>query len=198
MTEERQTPDYSSFEKYQYGALAARLASSKENAKYVSSALEMLAGSKGLNLGEEALKFHNSFGPFNEKQIQGAINVYAGEFQKERGKYKPIDMAAWYDSVLRDLDKTNKEKILGELSKHGETIGEIMEKYIKAGHDLEGLNKGIKYSEEQISEAKKTIEKYQNIMEILQTLDNYKFEELRPEAVNAARKKDLEGLASNL
>ena len=54
------------------------------------------------------------------------------------------------------------------------------------------------FTKEQIAEAKKTIEKYQNVLAVMQNLDNYKFEELRPEAVSTFRKQELKGLASKL
>jgi len=193
---EKQKSNYS-FEKYQYGALAARLASSKESSRYAPSALEVLAGAQGLNLGEEALGFIRGT-QASEKGIKTAIDIYNGKFEEEKGKYKPLDMAAWYDSVLSDLDKEDKEKILGELGKYDETLASINEKIGDALNTLDKKAKKGKFTDAQINEAKETIEKYQQLTHVLETLDNYKFEELRPGVVNESRKKDLKDLASKL
>jgi len=197
MAKQTQTPKSYDFEKYQYGALAARLLASKENSRHAGSALEVLAGAKGLNLGEEALGFIRGT-QASEKGIQTAIGVYAGKFGEERGKYKPSDFAKWYAPVLGDLDKEDKAKILGELNKHNETLGKIEEKFKKAAYiTSDDAPKGL-FPDKDIEHAKKVIEKYGNLMYVLQALDEYKFDQLRADAVNETRKKDLKTLASKL
>jgi hypothetical protein len=42
------------------------------------------------------------------------------------------------------------------------------------------------------------LEKYENTMLVMSTLDNYSFEGLRPDAVDARRKTDFKNLASKL
>ena len=199
-----QKPNYS-FEKYQYGALAERMFASKENPEHGVSALETMVGKKGLNLGEENLGFFRgaleAYRKGEKSALQNSAQNYANIFEQEKGKYKPLDMAAWYDSVLRDLDKEDKDKIIGELGKHKETIKEITKKVKKASLILETQgDEDLKdeYTPEQVSKARETLQKYANIRSVLQTLDNYKLDELRPEIVNESRKKDLKGLASKL
>ena len=63
---------------------------------------------------------------------------------------------------------------------------------------LSGVNKGIKFDDEKIAQAKKIKEKYQLVLEVLGILDNYTFEDLRTDAVKTARKTELNGLASRL
>ena len=185
------------FEKYQYAGLAASLAGSKENAQYIPGALEVLAGDKGLGWGEEALGFIRGT-QASEKGIETAINVYNQKFQEERGKYKPIDLAKWYGSVLTDLGDTEKTKILTALEKHDETIKDISEKMRKAVYTISDKAPQDMFTPEQKSEAKETIEKYRDVNSIMVTLDNYKFEELRSDAVEATRKGSLENLVKNL
>ena len=192
-----QKPDYSSFEKYMYGALAGRMLTSEESARHAPSALEVLAGKKGLNLGEESLGFVKGT-MASEEGRKIAIDTYSAKFAEERGKYKPIDMAAWYDSVLKDIKAEDKAKILGELGKYNEPIATIYEKINDALNTLDKKARKDKFTEAQISSAKQTLEKYQRLTLVLETLDNYKFEELRPEVIKESRKKDLESLASKL
>ena len=185
------------FEQYQYAGLAASLAGSQEGAQYVSGALEVLAGDKGLKLGEEALGFIRGT-QASEEGIKTAINVYNQKFQEERGKYKPIDLSKWYDSVLTDLEDTEKIKILTALEKHDETIKDISEKVRKAAYTISDKAPKDMFTPEQKSEAKETIEKYSGVINIMATLDNYKFEKLRIDAVEATRKRSLEDLVKNL
>lgn len=194
---EKEQINYSSFEKYQYGALAAQLYASKENKRYASSALEVLAGEKGLNLGEEALGFIRGT-QASEKGVETAINVYASKFQEKKGEYTPSQLIGWYEHLLNGLDNKEKEKIVETFKEHDETLKNINKKLQKASHIAEGEDIENLYTKEQISDAKKTIEKYQKLMITLQVLDKYKLESLRPEAVNTARVQDLKGLVSKL
>ncbi|MEK6912865.1 MAG: hypothetical protein AABX26_02825 [Nanoarchaeota archaeon] len=190
----RQLPD---FMKYQYGALAGRLAQSEESGRYAPSALEMLAGSKGLNLGEEAQGFIRGTNA-SEDGIKTAIGIYAKKFQEKRGEYKPVELASWYSNVLSSISPEDAKKITGKLAEYDETLSDINKKYIAADHLLSGVNKGIKFDDEKIAQAKKIKEKYQLVLEVLGILDNYTFEDLRTDAVKTARKTELNGLASRL
>lgn len=188
------------FEKYQYGALARILASSEESQRYAPSALEVLAGEKGLNLGEEALGFIRGT-QASEKGIATAINIYDGKFQEKRGEYSPADLAPWYDSVLKDIDQGDREKIIRYLAKHTESLKDINKKIkralrIRKSQEDEDLKD--EYTPEQVSQANDTIRKYQEIYNLVQTLDTYKFEQIRPDAVKATRKLELKSLASKL
>ncbi len=195
MTSKTQRP---TFEKYQYAGLASRLIGSEESARYVPGALEVLAGKGGLNLGEEALGFIRGT-QASEKGIETAINVYHAKFEEERGKYNPGDLIQWYDSVLGDLNTEEKETIGRTLGEYKETIGEIKKKVEEFMYKLKAPE-GIKdkFTPEELSEAKEALKKYEKVLTVMEILDTYKFEELRPAAVNATRKIELKGLASKL
>lgn len=185
------------FEKYQYAGLAANLAISREGAKYAPGALEVLAGAKGLDLGEEALGFIEGT-KASEEGIKTAINNYVKKFQDERGKYKPVDLTDWYDSVLSDLGKEEREKFERTLGEHDETLKSINEQYDQASYIAsDDAPEGV-FTPDQIADAKKTLKKYEDLMTVLNILDTYKFEELRPDAVEVTRKRSLERLAKKL
>lgn len=175
---------------YQYGALAGILANSNESKRHAPSALEVLAGEKGLNLGEESLGFVRGT-QASEEGIATAINVYAKNFKEKRGTYKPVELADWYAPVLSDLDEQERKKVIEYLGKYDENLESIEKKVATAGYILgkdapEGL-----FTDKQKSEARETLEKYGKLMSILNVLDTYKFETLRPDAVNTTRGKDL-------
>jgi len=185
------------FEKYQYAGLAASLAKSEEGTQYVPGALQVLAGEKGLKLGEEALGFIRGT-QASEEGIRTAINVYNKKFQDERNKYKPVNLAKWYDSVLSGLEYTERTKILIALGKNNETLKDILEKVRKAAYIIDDKAPENMFTPEQRSEAKETIEKYKDVFNTMAVLDNYKFEELRSDAVEATRKRSLEDLVKTL
>jgi len=185
------------FEKYQYAGLAASLAKSEEGTQYVPGALQVLAGEKGLKLGEEALGFIRGT-QASEEGIRTAINVYNKKFQDERNKYKPVNLAKWYDSVLSGLEYTERTKILIALGKNNETLKDISEKVRKAAYIIDDKAPENMFTPEQRSEAKETIEKYKDVFNTMAVLDNYKFEELRSDAVEATRKRSLEDLVKTL
>ena len=197
MANERQPTAYSDFEKYQYGALAKGLWESEESKRYGPSALEVLAGEKGLNLGEEALGFVRGT-QASEKGIQTASDVYASKFEEKRGEYSPAQLTGWYNPLLSDLDSDSKDKITNYLEKYTEPLKVIREDYADALNTLDKKAKKGKFSQEEINKAQDTKKKYEEILGVLSVLDNYKFETLRPEAVNTARKQDLKDLASKL
>lgn len=195
MTEQKERT-LEDFTKYQYGALAARLAQSKEG-DYAQSALEVLAGANGLNLGEEALGFVK--GAMASKDgINTATNIYNGKFEEKRKAYKPLELAGWYSSVLSDLGEDERKAILMSLGEHDETLESITQKIEEARYIIKAPEKSGLVTPEQRVQAVKTIKKYNNVYAVLQTLDKYKFESLRPDAVNATRKSELNGLAKKL
>jgi len=183
------------FERYQYGALAGILGSSEDGARFAPGALEVLAGSKGLNLGEDALGFIRGT-QASEDGIKTAIQTYAGQFEEKRGAYKPGELAGWYNPVVADLDSSDRGKIFAVLNDYDEPIEVIKGKY----KDAETITKASDrlFTPEQKAKAKKVQEKYGKVLLVMQTLDAYKFETLRGDAVGATRKTELKSLASKL
>ena len=190
------------FERYQYAGLAGRLATSEDGARYVPGALETLVGPKGLGVGEDALGVMKAFrtfegdDPASQRRIQEGIVAYAKRFEEKRAKYKPAELAGWYQPLIADLDKEDQDKILAALNEHDETLASIRDEYDKAAY-IYKAPKGL-FSPEQKAISKKIMEKYENVLLTMQTLDNYKFETLRGDAVDSARKTDLKNLASKL
>lgn len=200
---QRQLPD---FERYQYGALAARLFESEKDPKYALGALEVLVGREGISLDtEDALGlFKGAYKAYEKGEkmaLQEDTKNWNQKFKEKRGEYKPLELAKWYSSVLSDLSDGDKAKILGALGEHDESVASITSKYRKATRVLkDSKDEDLKdlHTEEAVAAAMKTLQKYQNIYVLMQNLDDEKFEELKPKAVRASRKKRLEGLASQL
>lgn len=193
MKKEKEAP--LAFEKYQYGALAEMLRNTKESQRFAPGALEVLAGKKGLNLGEEAEGFVQG-AMSTPKGIEIATQTYNGAFNKKRDEYKPAQLASWYMPVLAGLDKAEVDKILGVLNQHDETLAQIKATYKRASY-LANAPEGV-LDTKQIGPAKEIAEEYGNILSVLAVLDSYKFETFRGEAVGATRVKELKGLAAKL
>lgn len=187
------------FEKYQYGALAAHLASSKdpETARLAGGTLELLAGKDGLNLGDDAVGFIEGT-QASDKGVQRAINIYAGHFHEKMSKYKPAQLSSWYAPALKGLDEDTRGILLGELSNHQETVGQIENKVHEAQYVLGDEAPEGFHSQEEIDRAQKTQLKYNGVLLVMHTLQRYVFENLRSESVNANRLKELKDLAGKL
>ncbi len=182
-----------SFEQYQHGALAAQLL--REKSPYTANALEVLAGERGLNLGEEAEGFVK--GTYaSQKGIETATKIYSDKFDEERGTYTPGEAARWYDPVLEGLEPEERASIVGILESKDETIADITKKVGDAAYVLQSPE-GM-FTEDKLSEARSTIEKYQGVMKVMGDLDQYSIENLRPEATNEARLQNLKGLAAEI
>lgn len=190
-------PQPLAFEEYQYGALANYLAHSEESSRFAPGALEVLAGDKGLKLGEKAEGFVKGT-IASDEGVATAINAYAGAFYEERDKYKPSQLTSWYTPVLAGLDKESKDQILGELTKHDETIESIKKKMAKSEYILDKKAPKGFHPDDVVEKAKKTQKKYRGFSLALESLDKYMFENLRVDAVNSTRVRDLKGLASKL
>jgi hypothetical protein len=187
------------FKRYQYGALGAYLLQSKDKdtVNLAPGALEVLVGSKGLNLGEDSMGLLAGT-QASEKGLKTAFAEYNRKFEEKRGEYKPAELVSWYDPALKGLEDAEKNKLVGALGKHDETIKSIREKYHDAVFTTSDEAPKGKFTDQQITKAKETIEKYNTVLSIMQTLDRYMLESLRPDAVNSTRIATLKDLASKL
>ena len=113
------TPDYTEFSKYAFGRFAADCLKSDETARYAPNALEILASSKGLNLGDEALGFIRGT-QASEEGIKTAASVYGHKFEEKKSAYSPADLTEWYMPLLAGLEEDEKKKITGTLDFHKE------------------------------------------------------------------------------
>lgn len=114
------------YKDYQYGALASRLLGTEESRQYAPSSLEVLAGAKGLNLGEEALGFVRGT-QASEEGIKTASDVYNSNFEEKRGEYSPAQLVDWYNPLLSDLDSDVRDRITNYLGKYKEPLKNIRE-----------------------------------------------------------------------
>ncbi len=181
------------FESYQYAALASRLLN--QSPEYVSGALEVLAGERGLDLGEEASGFVRG-AMVSEEGIKTAIGIYGSKYMEQRGEQTPGSLLNWYNPVLEGLENEQREAIFGILEAQDETVESIDKASREAKHKLEGPE-GM-YTPEELREARETIRRYEEVNKTMGTLDRYMMENLRPDAVDATRKRELGGLAREL
>lgn len=180
--------------KFAYGGFAGSILNSKESNQYVTGALDALA--EKLNLGEDSKGFIE--GAYASKEgVQKAASVYSNIYQEKISESKGSDLVNWYTGSLQGLEDSEKSKIEGILTAHGnETLKEISAKIQNASYVLrapEGM-----FDETKINEANETLGKYQNFLEIQNKLETFKMEEFRPEAVIKSRQRSLKDLASRL
>ncbi len=190
---ENQTPSY---QRTMYGGLAGYFTGRKEDQKHVRGALEVLAGKDGVDLDEEQLGFMK--GALSTKEsTQNTGKIYARQYLQALGTQKVSDLAKFYAPILSGIDGKAVARIGKVLEKFGdETRRSIENAFGKAQYVLEDQF-GV-FSDEQKADAQETIKKYEPIMAVFATLDEYTFEGLRPKAVDRTRKSDLEALAKQI
>lgn len=178
--------------RYQYGELAKRLSQSKENQRFVPGALEQLASDiKEISESENLLlKDLIKKG----QGLESILEVYPAKYGKEYNNLTVEELLSHYEKILNDyLTKERVMKIKENFGKvGGEKLGDIEKKLNKAMYDMLGKQKGYReFSEKELKSIQDVIGKYGLIKDILNLLEDIKFEELRPTATENAYRQEL-------
>lgn len=178
-------------EKFQYGKLAGKLI--QENPNYSRGALDVLAGDLGIS---EAAKGFIEGAYSSEKGLEIAANVYTKSFNEEFGKLKTSEAYTWYEPTLGDLDASEKDKLKNAFTKEDIDLNAVQKEYQKAAFTLQAPE-GM-FDDAAKNAARDTLNKYQEIMALKESFDQYKFESLRERAIKASGKREFKDLASKL
>jgi len=189
MTEE-EIPQYiQDLNRYQYADVAARLGSSEETAQFVPSTLEKLVS--GFGVDKDILEGLKQGTLASKEGIETAVKVYAGKYKKS---LETLKVSEFYDvrcSTLKSLLGEGKATEAKEIfEKYAEqSIGSIMKKIGQAQaifKDKTGL-----FDDAKKAEAKKTLEKLGAISDLIQLLEERKFEEIRNDATKQYYKDNI-------
>lgn len=193
--EQDSTEKKSDFQKYQYAYLAGVLTQKGEE-EYVPGSLELLAGKDGLNLSDDAMGFVRGANASKEG-IDTVKGIYSEKYFKALENTTVDQYIKWYGDVLKDIPEEERSKILKVLKEKGsEKIGKIQKEFINAQKIIE--DKTDLFTEKHKEDAKNFLQKYQAFLGAYSTLEKYKTEELRSNAVNVSKKNDLSELVSKL
>ena len=187
MTEE-EIPQYiQDLERYQFGNVAARLYSKEEDAPFARGALEKLVS--GFNVDKDILEGLKAGTFASEEGIKTAAGIYAGKYKKS---LETLKVSEFYDvrfSTLKSLlgdAKAAEAKETFEKYKD-QSIGSIMKKISEAQAKLD--DKTGLFDEAAKAEAQKTIDKFGPIFNIIQVLEQRRYEELRNDATKSTYKE---------
>ena len=182
-----------SFERYKHILSAANLYHSKESKNYVVGALRALNNDiKGVDGDTDGFAIAASA---SDESIKAALTIYGEKFNNKTKSFTPREFAnKFYLDVLDELSYEDQEKILSKLDKYNQNIDEIEEEREYWNEVKRSLSKKSKYTDEDRKEAKQKLEEYKDLDEIFKFLENYKIEEMRPEAVKQTKSLGLEAL----
>ena len=170
--------------RYQYGALAARLLGEKQT--YAVGALEQLASDLGVD--ESAEGFVNA-AMSSEKGIEIAIMTYAQKYQEAQGKLTVSQFYNNYKEVLESyLGDSEKETLAKKYDGNDKSMKEIQTIISKAQHNLKSPD------EKDRENAEKAMEKYQDIAGIMQVILDEQYKNLLPKAIERTNKRMLENI----
>ena len=185
---------------YEPAVLAARL--SKSDPAYVGSALEIQG--ERLTLDDATRKLLREGVYNNQAGIKKAIEVYSDAYSQARDSLTVDQLTGHYSGGMDLLSDQDKKTLNTELGKFkNETYGNIEKQMQKAGYVSQGAQEGLldgtpEEIQKKVESARATLEKYQNLIVMLRTLESFKLETLRPETVKRSTKTNLEGLAKHL
>jgi len=183
--------------RYQGAGLAASLARSEEGQRYLSGALEQLAEDMGVS--ESARGFIDG-ALSSDEGIKAVLGSYGQKYQESKNSLNVGELFSSYEDVLNSYleNQEDSAKIMGEVNKYSEeNYGNIMKKIFSAKHVIDGEGK-YDFSNDEKESAKRTIEQYGNLVEILGTLESARFESLRLKAVEKTNKLKFKQIASKL
>lgn len=173
--------------RYQYADVAMRLYQNEEDRQFTKGALEKLVDNFGVDKDVlEGLK-EGTFA--SEEGIAKATQIYAGKYQKALGS---CDVTEFYDlryNILKSLlgdEKSKEAKSVFEKYK-GQTVGSITKKVTQSQaiiKDQTGL-----FDDKKKEEAKKTLEKYGAIFNLIQRIGQRNYEELKNGATKSTYQK---------
>jgi hypothetical protein len=189
MTEEEIPKYIEDLNRYQYADVAGRFASSEETAEFVPGALEKLVS--GFGVDKDILEGLKQGTLASKEGIETAVKIYSDKYKKSLGTLK---VSEFYDvrySTLKSLlgeEKAMEAKVT--LEKYSEqSVGSITKKVEQANAILK--DKTGLFDEEKKAEAKKTLEKLGPVYNIIQLIEQRKFEELRNDATKSFYKDSI-------
>lgn len=192
MTETYERPAYM---KREYGDVAAWLLERGDDAKYAVGSLIECAGEKGLNLGPDAEGFVKGTISTDEG-IKTASSIYSSQYKEGFSKTKLSELAGFYGPLFKGLSD-DERKTLERILNAGELTVEEMNKKLKVASYILSDPDNL-FTDEQKENAQKEIQKYKGVANLMKTLEEYRREKLRPDAVDATRVEDLKGLVKKL
>ena len=189
MTEE-EIPQYiQDLNRYQYANVAARFSQNEEDAQFVPGALEKLVS--GFGVDKDILEGLKQGTLASKEGIETAVKIYSDKYNKSLGTLK---VSEFYDvrySTLKSL--LGEEKAMeakATLEKYSEqSVASITKKVEQANAILK--DKTGLFDDEKKAEAKKTMEKLGAVYNIIQLIEQRKFEELRNDATKSFYKDSI-------
>ncbi|MEX0933004.1 MAG: hypothetical protein WDZ77_02820 [Candidatus Pacearchaeota archaeon] len=113
----------------------------------------------------------------NEKGVKKAIEVYGGEYMKAYESLDLLQLAQYHEAEIGDIAEVKSELV--KLS--GQTFKDLKEKFDELRYDLTGISKGyVESNDDQKENLTREIQKYQKVLSIIETLQESRFESLRP------------------
>ena len=173
--------------RYQYGSLAGRLLQSKEGQMYTPGALEQLASDLGIE--ESAEGFIN--GAMASKEgLETAVMTYAGKYEKAVSELTIKDLYNTYRECFEDgLSDEEKEIVKNKYVSSDVNVGEIKEKISKLQHQAQSPD------EKEREKAKKGLEKYQDVIQMLVIIQDNLYKNLLPKSIERTNQGRLKELA---
>jgi len=163
------------------------LSQGKEALPLVKKSLELLL--KDINVSDPGIVKTITDPDVIQKTIKNELDVYREGYKTQTVE----DMLVYHGSTLERYLGENTQKVREELKPFAnQKYTEIMQEVITAQHTLEGKEKGVKVSDEDVKSAEATLKKYEKVLTTISVLEQQKKSELRKRIEDSYNKDILE------
>ena len=183
--------------RHEAGELARRLFKSGEK-DIANGALETLAYDLGIISRAEGF-IQGTLA--SEKGIDTATGIYSQKYHEILEGLTVNDLSTHYDQILKGyLSEEGAEPIRAEFNRFsGQTYGDIIKQVTRANYVVQGESEDrYDFSEEEVWDARVTLERYKGLITSMNLLDDIKFENLRPRAAKRTHEAGLEDFSKGL
>ena len=195
MTDEK--PTSPEFQRYAFANVGAIMSKDKSNAMYIPGAVDLLG--KNLNFGDDGKDLYDWF--VTEKQTNKLLDIYNKKFYTKQTEATVADIYNFYKPALTNVTDEQKALVDGAFGKYAG------ENYSKLKKDIAILHKKLELleeeggKEEEMVEIQKQLQEYNEFMLADKLLNDYNYENLRYQAVEASKPTsfgNLEKLVSEI
>jgi len=189
MTEKPKEKTPADFQRYAFANVAAKMSQSEGNELYIQGAVDLL--SKNLDFGRDGKDLYDQY--VTDKATNKLIEIYDKKFNSKLAEASVAEIYDWYKPALKGATDSQKNSINSEFSKFSnESYAKLMGKIGALQYKSKSPEGAI--SKEEKENAQKELQKYTGFLVAQQMLNQYNYESMRMQAVEASKPHSFGGL----
>jgi len=190
MTEKKEKENKpAEFQKYAFANVAANMSKSEADVLYVSGAINLLE--KNLDFGNDGRELYDQY--ITDNATDKLIQIYNNKYNLKLGEASVAEVYDWYKPALKGATDEQKALVDSTFGKYaGENYAKLMGKIGALQYKAKSPEGAI--SKEEKENAQEELQKYMGFIMAQEILNQYHFETLRMQAVEASKPNAFGGL----